>query len=106
MSIREGNDLAVAGEEIIEQPSRRVLLVVQEEVAEVEQGLGPADLPEVDQPAVAAIQVEDRRGVEVAMGQPRASDFPAALAGHQLPEPIQLRAENSAANGPGHGSGR
>jgi hypothetical protein len=45
-----GNDLAVRGEEIIDQGDRRAPLVVQQEVAAVERWLGAADLPEVDQP--------------------------------------------------------
>ena len=50
VSVRKGNDLAIAAEEVIEQRDRPALLVVQEAMAEVEQRLGPADLTEVDQP--------------------------------------------------------
>ena len=88
---REGQRPRHTREDVEDQRDRRALLVVQEEVSEVEQRLGPADLAEVDQPGVTPLRLEDRCGVEVAVGQPSAIEFPAALAGHQLPEPVQLR---------------
>jgi hypothetical protein len=47
---RKVDDLPVPGDEVADQRDRRALLFLQEEVAQVEQRLGPADLPEVDQP--------------------------------------------------------
>jgi hypothetical protein len=91
VSGRKVDDLAVPADEVAEQRDRRALPFLQEEVAQVEQRLGPADLPEVDQPGVAAVVLEDWAGVEVAVRQPGALELPATLVGHQLPEPVQLR---------------
>jgi hypothetical protein len=61
------------------------------EVPQVEQRLGPADLAEVDQPAVVAVDLEDRRGVEVAVCQGRAGKAPVGFTVDQRPQPLQLR---------------
>lgn len=104
---RKVDDLAVPGDEVAEQRDRRALPFLLEEVAQVEQRLGPADLPEVDQPGVAAVVLEDRAGVEVAVRQPGAAP---SSRRRSLPTSSQSRssseAGNSAASGPGQGSGR
>jgi hypothetical protein len=84
-------DLVVAGQEVIQQRHWCALVLPQVEVPDVEQRLGPSDLTEVDQAGVLTVDLEDVRGVEVAVRQCGAPEVPAALAVDQRPQPLQLR---------------
>jgi hypothetical protein len=90
VSRRQRSHLAVAGHQRLPQRPRRALVLPQAEVPQVEQRLGPADLAEVDQSAVAAIDLEDRGGVEVAVRQRSARQVPVAFALDQRPQPLEL----------------
>lgn len=64
----EWPSLGVAGEEVFEEGLRTGLAVVEQEVASVEEGIGAAHLPEVDEAGVPAMAVEPDVGhIKVAM---------------------------------------
>ena len=66
---RAGDDVPVAFQKEREHRPRQRLALVEREMAEGVVPVGAADLPEVDDPGVAAFVLEVVGGVEVAVGE-------------------------------------
>lgn len=64
-------DAGVSGQQVTEQQPLCGFAVVEEEVAEVERGLGTADLAEVDEAGVVAARLKNVGAIEVTVRKMR-----------------------------------